>query len=218
MYVFVNAAVSADGKLSDIRRGQVALSSSEDFERVDRLRAEADAILVGVGTVLADDPSLTVKDDDRRAEGGNPTRVVLDSRARTPTDAAVLDDEAETVVAVTDEADDGRVSALGNPADVVRPESPDDRVDVRALLDELDRRGVESLMVEGGGETIASFLDAGVVDELTVYVAPVFVGGRDAPTLVDGDGFVEYVDATLRDVERLGEGVLLSYSLNGSLN
>jgi len=212
--LFVNAAVSADGKLSDRSRTQVALSSDEDFERVDRLRADADAILVGVGTVLADDPSLTVKDDGRRAEGGNPTRVVLDSRARTPTDATVLDDQAPTVVAVTDETDDGRAEALRDSATVLRTESGDGRVDLSELLDILSQRGYESLMVEGGGEVVFSFLDAGLVDELTVYVAPVFVGGRDAPTLADGDGFVDdYVEASLTDVERLGDGVLLTYSV-----
>jgi 2,5-diamino-6-(ribosylamino)-4(3H)-pyrimidinone 5'-phosphate reductase len=215
VHVFVNAAMSADGKLSDRTRSQVALSSDEDFERVDRLRAESDAILVGVGTVLADDPSLTVKDDERRAEGGNPVRVVLDSRARTPDGAAVLDDDAETVVAVTDKAPDGRPDALRGSAEVVRTPSYDGRVDVGAVVDALSDRGVERLMVEGGGETVASFLRAGVVDEVTVYSAPVFVGGRDAPTLVDGEGFVDYVDAELADVERVGEGVVLRYVIGG---
>lgn len=213
MHVFVNAATSADGKLSDVRRRQVELSSPEDFERVDRLRADADAILVGVGTVLADDPSLTVKEDELRSEGGNPTRVVIDSRARTPTDATVLNDEAPTVIAVTEETLDERLASVSDHATVVRTKSEDGRVDLSELVGSLSERGIESLMIEGGGETIASFLDAGLVDELTVYVAPVFVGGRDAPTLVDGVGFVDYVDASLSDVERLGDGVVLSYVL-----
>ena len=203
--------MSADGKLSDRTRSQVALSCAEDFDRVDRLRAESDAILVGVGTVIADDPYLTVKDDDLREENGNPTRVVLDSRARTPEGAAVLDDAAPTVVAVTEAAPDGRLDALSERAAVLVTPTEDGRVDPRPLLDELDDRGVERLMVEGGGEVVASFLDAGLVDEVYVYIAPLFVGGRDAPTLVDGEGFVDHVDATLRDAERLGEGVILRY-------
>jgi 2,5-diamino-6-(ribosylamino)-4(3H)-pyrimidinone 5'-phosphate reductase len=214
VYVFVNAATSADGKLSDRNRSQVRLSSEKDFERVDRLRAESDAVMVGVGTVLADDPSLTVKDDERRTEEGNPTRVVADSRGRTPTDAEVLDDSAPTVVGVGEGASSERVDVLREHAEVV--ETDTERVDLPAFLDALEQRGVERLMVEGGGELVFSLLREGLIDEVSVYVAPVFVGGRDAPTLVDGEGFVGedgYAEATLEDVERVGEGVVLRYYL-----
>ena len=102
MNIVVNAAMSADGKLSSRRREQIAISGSEDFERMDALRAESDAVMVGVGTVLADDPHLTLDDSERiaareqRGDAPHPARVIADSRARTPSNARILDDAAST--------------------------------------------------------------------------------------------------------------------------
>jgi len=219
VYVHVNAAVSVDGKLSSRRREQVAISGADDFDRVDRIRAAADAVLVGVGTVLADDPHLTLDEEDRRVQRlrdgrpGNPARVVADSRARTPTDARVLDDEATTYLLVSDEADSGRLADLRDAgAEVIAAGGDDGRVDLRTALDALERAGIERVMVEGGGEVIASLFDEGLVDELTLYVGSLVIGGRDAPTLADGEGFVEdFPRLDLVDVARVDDGVLLSY-------
>jgi len=219
VYVHVNAAVSVDGKLSSRRREQVEISGEADFDRVDRIRAAADAVLVGVGTVLADDPHLTLDTDDRRVQrlrtgrSGNPARVVADSRARTPPDARILDGEATTYLLVSDRADPDRLDALRDAgARVVRAGDADGRVDLAAALDELASAGVDRLLVEGGGEVIFSLFEAGLVDELTVYVGSLLVGGRDAPTLADGEGFAEgFPELELVDVERIDDGVLLSY-------
>jgi 2,5-diamino-6-(ribosylamino)-4(3H)-pyrimidinone 5'-phosphate reductase len=219
MRVVVNAAMSVDGKLSSRRREQVAISGAADFARVDRLRADSDGVMVGVGTVLADDPSLTLDDAalvrEREAAGrpGHPARVVADSRARTPTDARVLAGDAATYVLVADAAPDDRVAALRDAgATVVRAGTG--RVDLRAALADLDARGVEQVMVEGGGELVFSLFDAGLVDELSVYVGSMMIGGADAPTLADGDGFVEdFPELDLRGVERIDDGVLLRYDV-----
>ena len=219
MHVVVNAAMSVDGKLAARNREQLAISGPEDFDRVDRIRAAADGVMVGVGTVLADDPHLTLDVTDRRVQRqrhgrpGNPARVVADSTARTPPDARILDDEATTYLLVSEQAPEARRTELADAgAELIV--AGDDRVDLAAGIDRLADEGIERLMIEGGGELIFSAFDAGLVDELSVFVGSQLIGGRDAPTLADGDGFTENFPAlTLDDIERLDDGVVLEYTV-----
>jgi 2,5-diamino-6-(ribosylamino)-4(3H)-pyrimidinone 5'-phosphate reductase len=219
MRVVVNAATSADGKLSTRQREQIEISGPADFQRVDRLRAESDAVMVGVGTVVADDPSLTVDDPDlrtqRRERGDpeNPARVVADSRIRTPPNARILDDNAESYLLVSDAAPGDFVAQMTEKGATVIA-AGEDRVDLPAAFEELEAEGIEQLMVEGGGELIFSLFEAGLVDELSVFVGSTIIGGREAPTLADGDGFVDgFPKLRLETVERLDEGVLLQYEV-----
>mgnify|MGYP002408959688 FL=1 len=198
--------MTADGKLAGRSRKQVRISSPEDMDRVKALRASSDAILVGVGTVIADDPHLTVKGLPPER---NPLRVVLDSRGRTPSSARVLDDRSRTLIATADDCD-----RTWPGAEVVRCGA--DMVDLAALMDILGERGVRTLMVEGGGETIFSFFQAGLVDRYLVFVGSQIIGGRNSPTPADGDGLPDDRSIRLRltDAEVLGEGVLLSYEVD----
>jgi len=195
--------MSPDGKIAGAERRQLRISSPEDMERVKRLRSECQAILVGVGTVLADDPHLTVKGlpPDRQA-----LRVVLDPRGKVPDSALVLGPGASTLM-VTLEDCERRYAG----AETVRLGKG--RIDLGALLELLGERGVSRLLVEGGGETIHSFFKAGLVDVYSVFVGDRIIGGRGSPTPVDGDGFLEGERVPLRlvSVERLGTGVHLTY-------
>jgi len=214
--VIINSAMSADGKISSFERGQVSISGPEDRSRVDLLRAESDAVMVGVGTVLADDPSLRVKSADlreaRREKGWpeDPLRIIADSRARTPSYARVLGPGC--IVAVTDSAPQERLDRLSSNCEIIV--CGRDKVDLTGLFSRLFDRGVKRLMVEGGATLNWSLLKLGLVDELYVYMGAMLIGGENAPTLVDGPGFKEHFPRlTLRDVQRLDEGVLLKWSL-----
>ncbi|NMB77969.1 MAG: 2,5-diamino-6-(ribosylamino)-4(3H)-pyrimidinone 5'-phosphate reductase [Methanomicrobiales archaeon] len=221
-YVIVNAAMSADGKLSTIQRRQVKISGQQDFARVDRLKSSCDAVMVGIGTVLADDPSLTVKSDEckkRRRERGtdeHPVRVVVDSTARIPLDASILHKSpGKRVVAVSARADQKRVAALRSLATVIV--AGEEEVDLVRLLDELGALGISRLMVEGGGTIIAGLVSAGLVDEIYTFIGNIIIGGKDAPTLADGPGFLdeaEFCRLTLLEVRRMESGVLLHWSVN----
>ena len=218
MHVSVNAAVSADGKLSSRRREQIAISGDDDFARVDRLRAESDAVVVGVGTVLADDPSLVRHDEVHRTSvrgdtAPPPARVVVDSSCRTPTDAAIVTGDPETYVLTSEAAPESRRTALRDAGATVLV-AGDTRVDLPDAFAAIEAHGIERVMVEGGGELIFSLFEAGLVDEVTVYIGNIVIGGRDAPTLADGDGFVEaFPELELRSVERIDPGVVLAWDV-----
>ena len=205
-FIHVNCAMSADGKIAGTERKQVRISSEEDKNRVKNLRRKYDAILVGVGTVLSDDPHLTVKG---LSYDENPVRIVLDSRGRTPDDALVVNDAAPTVIVTRDDC--GRT---WRNAEVIRRGKDETLSDVMERLADL---GIESILVEGGGETIASFFREGLVDRYTVFVGGLIIGGRGSPTPADGDGWIAEggFGLELKNTEILGNGALLTFVPKG---
>ena len=221
-YVVVNIAMSADGKISTRERRQVRISGAQDFNRVDRLKAGCDAIMVGIGTVLADDPSLTVKSEEclnyRRKQGWDehPLRVVVDSTGSTPSNASILHKgEGKRVVAVSGRADTKKISVLEKKATILV--SGKDEVDLGILMDELGTMGVRRLVVEGGGTLIAGLMKAGLVNEIFTYIGNIIIGGKDSPTITDGEGFIkesEFARLTLLDTRRIDNGILLHWKVN----
>ncbi len=208
MKVIVNCAMSVDGKIALPSRKETKISNREDLIRTHSMRNEVDAVLVGVGTILADDPKLTVGEKYAKVIR-HPLRVVLDSTGRTPETARVLNGQAKTLIA-TNEA----CRTTFHNADVVRFGKKE--VDIRALVAHLEKQGIRTLLVEGGETTIWSFFKEGLVDELSVFVGSVIIGGTESPTLAGGEGFSTLDEAThLRFVscDRLGDGVLLRYNV-----
>jgi len=205
--VIINAAMSVDGKIALSDGKAVRLSNEEDLRRVHRLRAEADAILVGVGTVLMDDPKLTVKAE--YAKGRNPLRVVLDSKGKTPEKAHVLDGTAQTLIVTSEDSNRTFLRA-----EVLR--CGKDEVDLAFLLEHLSSRGIRMVLVEGGSTVIWSFLRDRLADEVRVFISSRVLGGQSAPTVAGGLG-VSSVEGSiplrLERSERLGDGILLEYTV-----
>ena len=211
-YVILSAAMTLDGKIAT-RTGSSEISGEEDLRRVHELRCDMDAIMVGIGTVLSDDPRLTVHKIPA-SKSDNPVRVVVDSKARTPLDSRILNDDARTIVAVSDLADSNKYEALSKKADVLLTHSDDGEVNLSQLLDYLSNEGIDTLMLEGGATLNFSMFKYGLVDEVRICVAPMIVGGKFAKTLVDGEGFDFMHDAVQLDFEDfyfIGQELILTY-------
>lgn len=210
--VTLKVAMSLDGKIAAWNRASRWITGEEARREGHRLRSESDAVAVGIGTVLADDPELTVRVEPPWPR--EPYRVIVDSQGRTPPSArAIASGRPErTLVAVVEGAPAERVRALeGAGAQILRLPSRNGRVDLAALAQELARREVTALLVEGGGELNAGFLEAGLVDRVIVFVAPLILGGRDAPQPVAGPGRALKEAFRLRDLtaRSVGEDLIL---------
>lgn len=214
-FVTLKMALSIDGK-SATRSGDSRWITSEESRRdVHRLRLQSDAIMVGIGTVLSDDPELTARFG---YTGRQPVRVIVDSMARTPLESKVVKDkEARTIIATTKGAPDFRKEALRKSGVevVVTGEGP--RVDLRVLLELLAEKKITSVMVEGGAELAHSIWAEGLADKLALYISPKVIGGREAPGCIGGIG-VEKVRESgkvrIEEIYLLGEDLkIVSYPL-----
>jgi len=219
-YVIINCAMSVDGKIALKTRKQTRISCDEDLRRVHELRESVDAILVGVGTVLSDDPGLKVKEKFlKRPPKRQPIRVVLDARLRIPERAEVLDGTSETIIFVSKETKSKR--KIKNARIIEVSEEKEGILSLKEVLEKLYSIGIKKLLVEGGGTVIWEFIRQGLFDDLFVYVGSVVIGGKDAPTMADGEGassYDEIIRLELVDVQRLGDGVLLHYKKAGDID
>jgi len=221
-FVFINVAMTVDGKIDTFERRGAAISSQRDKERVDRLRAGSDAVMVGGNTLLDENPRLTVKSADLRAErearglSPNPVKVGIVSNADLDPAADFLTaGPSRIVIFTTQKTSKQKLDFLrGQGVEVFVHQS--ERVDLPKTLRTLKELGINRLMVEGGATLNFELLRLALVDEVNVYVAPILFGGESAPTLAGGSGLVrsEALPMKLVDTEIWENGgVLLKYKI-----
>ena len=225
-FVFINVAMTADGKIDTVARKGAAISSPRDRERVDRLRAESDAVMVGGRTLLDEDPKLTIKTEALRKErlarglSQNPMKVGVVTEANLEIHSKFLHEgPARVVIFTTKRTSRERVEFLRSQGAEVYAD-PHERVDLTNALLTLKNLGVDRLMVEGGATLNFELLRLGLVDEISAFVAPMIFGGSSAPTMAAGAGVEssEAIPLTLINVEEWdGGGLLIKYLVQRSL-
>lgn len=211
-YVIIKVAMSLDGKIATSTGNSKWISSEESRLLVHKLRDEVDAILVGVNTIIRDDPSLTTRLPN--SSGKDPIRIIVDSKARTPLNAKVLhqSSDAKTIIAVTDQLSEGDVKHIRPYADVIFAKSKDGKVDLEDLMKKLGQMEITSVMIEGGAEINWSAVESGIVDEVMFFIAPKLIGGANAKGPIGGQGFQTIEESIkLRDivVTRVGQDILV---------
>jgi 2,5-diamino-6-(ribosylamino)-4(3H)-pyrimidinone 5'-phosphate reductase len=209
-YVVINCAMSADGKIASPSGKQMRISCDEDIRRMYELRNKNDAVLVGINTVLNEDPKLTIKDKYIK-NPKQPIRVILDTHCKTPEDALVVNSTSKTLIISGKQCDK---KFADNVEIILCDTDKDGLIDLEKLLEILYNKGVKKLMVEGGGTVIWNFLKSGFVDDFYVYVGPMIIGGTNTPTL-SGKMKIDEENIKLKLVETktIGPGIILHYRL-----
>ena len=196
-FVILKTAMSLDGKIATVTGESQWITSEASRQKVHEIRDEVDAILVGIGTVFCDNPTLTTRLAHQRG-GKDATRIVLDSRARTPTNANVFNVESSAgiIIAVTPQAPAENIAVLKKAgADVLVVPAKHGRICFSALMEMLGAREITSVLIEGGGEVNAAAIASGVVDKVLCFIAPKLIGGAGAPGPLGGEGICALADA-----------------------
>ena len=208
--VILSAAMTLDGKIAT-KTGDSKLSSIQDKVRIHKLRSKVDAILVGSNTVKRDDPSLTV----RHTKGKNPLRIILDSKANIDQKSQIIKTckKIPTIIAVSKKATKKNIDKLKKfPLEIII--TGNKLVNITNLLRILSKKKIKTLLVEGGGTVNWEFVKQGLVDEIIITITPHLIGGKNAITLVDGEGFSLIQKARklkLKKTCRLGNEIVLHY-------
>ena len=203
-------SMTLDGKIAT-RTGDSKISSLTDLKALHLIRSRNDALMIGIGTLLRDNPRLTV----RLVKGKSPIRIIVDGSARTPPSSRIFLDRDPVIVAVTKRASKKRVDRLRQAgANVIR--TGRDQVNLRALLTRLHNLGIRRILLEGGGKLNWSMISNGLVDNVRITIAPIVIGGKHATTLVDGEGVAKIshgIKLTPVSMRRQGKEIVISYKV-----
>jgi len=210
-HIILSAAISVDGKIAT-KTGDSKLSSKQDSIRLHKLRSKVDAILVGKNTVAIDDPLLTV----RHTKGKNPIRIVLDSKGTLSDKSKILQtsDKIKTIIVVSKKITKSNYNKLNKfPVELIV--TGDSSVNIKSLLRKLSAKKIKTILVEGGGTINWEFIKQNIFDELIVTLSPFLIGGNNAISFVEGDGFDKISKSPnlrLKSVKRLKNHLVLHYA------
>ena len=210
LYVILSAAISIDGKIAT-RTGESKLSSNSDYLRLHKLRSKVDGILIGKKTVVQDDPLLTV----RHTGGKNPVRIILDSRGTISSKSKILQtsNTVPTIIAVSKKITKSNLKKLHKfPVDVII--TGENSVNIKSLLKKLSDKKITTILVEGGGTINWEFVKQNLFDELIITLSPFLIGGNDAISFIQGNGFDKISKSPnlrLKSTKRLKNHLVLNY-------
>lgn len=221
-FCIMKTAMTLDGKIATAAGDSKWITGELSRKHVHELRHRVSGIMAGIGTIMADDPMLTTRLEG--AEGKDPVRIVIDSSARIPLEAKVLnlDSEVGTIIAATEKADKEKLMALkARGAEVIITPLKDNGVDLEFLMRELGERKIDSVLLEGGGQVNYAALRSGIVDKVNVFIAPKLIGGEDARTPVEGEGIRYMKDAILlgkTGFHKFGDDIMIEGYIRKEVN
>ncbi len=212
-FVIAKYAMSLDGKIATRSGDSRWISNEECRQYVHKMRRIVDAVMIGINTVIIDDPHLTARDGDKPM-GKQPVRIIVDSKGRVPSEARVFNQPGRTIIAVADSLNGTRVKQLQKSGvDVIRVSTQNGLIVLSDLLIELGKRQITTVLVEGGSALLGSLVDRRLIDKVMVFIAPLIIGGAEAKSAVGGAG-VEAVASAMRlkdvTIDMFGDNILVS--------
>lgn len=211
-FVVLKSAITLDGKIATSNGESKWITDDESRKIVHKLRNELTGIMIGVNTVIVDNPSLTCSIDG----GRNPIRIIVDSKLRIPINSKIVKtaNEVKTIVATTKECDLMKKNQLENlGVEVLIVDDLNEKVNLKILMKELGKKNIDSILLEGGGELNFSALEAGVVNKLMIFMAPKILGGRNSKTFIEGNGIKSLKDSykiSNLDIRHLKNDILIT--------
>ncbi|MBE6493237.1 MAG: 2,5-diamino-6-(ribosylamino)-4(3H)-pyrimidinone 5'-phosphate reductase [Methanosphaera stadtmanae] len=208
-FVLLNSAMTVDGKIAT-ENSQMKISGKKDMVRVHQLRKEFDSIMVGINTVIIDNPKLTISKIEAN-KNDNPVRIIVDSSARIPLESKVLNDDAKTILLVSQKAEQSKIDKLKDKCDIII--AGQDKVNLKEALKKIYEKGIHSILLEGGSTLNFSMFQEKLIDKVSICIGSKILGGKNSKTFVDGTGFDKNncVNLKLEKYYIIDEDIVLEY-------